>query len=107
MILTYFLYVLLGFLPSLIWLLFYLRKDSHPEPKNQIIQIFVWGMMIGPLAAILEFALLWLTGPTIGLEKIFSTYAQFSDGWRGLVGLVVFAPAVVRSLNYWILGKKN
>lgn len=107
MILTYLLYISLGFLPSLIWLLFYLRKDAHPEPKNQIIQIFVWGMMIGPLAAILEFVLLWLTGPTIGLGKIFSTYAQFSDGWRGLIGLIVIAPAVEEYLKYKIVRTKT
>jgi len=44
----------LGFLPSLIWLWFYLRKDSHPEPNRLILEMFIWGILLGPLAVLLE-----------------------------------------------------
>ena len=50
---TYLLYFL-GFLPSLIWLFFYLRKDAHPEPKKMIIKIFVFGMISAFLSIFLE-----------------------------------------------------
>ena len=43
-----------GFLPSLIWLFFYLRKDAHPEPKKMIIKIFIFGMISAFLAIFLE-----------------------------------------------------
>ncbi len=32
-------------LPSIIWLLFYLRKDTHPESNRMVIKIFLYGML--------------------------------------------------------------
>jgi len=49
-------YLIFGLVPSIIWLLFYLRKDHHPEPKGQVIRIFFFGMII--------------TLPTILIERI-------------------------------------
>jgi RsiW-degrading membrane proteinase PrsW (M82 family) len=31
--------------PSIVWLLFYLRKDVHPESNRQIIKVFLYGML--------------------------------------------------------------
>lgn len=45
---------LLGFLPSIIWLLFYLRKDSHPEPNKMVLKVFFLGMLSGFFAIVLE-----------------------------------------------------
>jgi len=45
---------LLGFLPSFIWLLFYLRKDSHPESNKMVLKIFIYGMFSAVLAIFLE-----------------------------------------------------
>ena len=58
---TYLLY-LLGFLPSIIWLLFYLRKDVHPESNQAILKIFFYGMLVAFAAIFLE----------IGFKKISS-----------------------------------
>ncbi|MBZ9572991.1 PrsW family intramembrane metalloprotease [Patescibacteria group bacterium] len=49
----YFLY-LFGFLPSIIWLLFYLRKDVHPESNRMILKIFLFGMLAAFFAIFLE-----------------------------------------------------
>ncbi len=36
-----------GFIPSFVWLLFFLQEDSrHPEPKGLILSTFLWGGMI-------------------------------------------------------------
>lgn len=43
-----------GFLPSIIWLLFYLRKDVHPESNKQILTVFFYGMIIAFCAIIIE-----------------------------------------------------
>ena len=40
------LYIVFGILPSLVWLLYYLRKDLHPEPKKMIITIFLLGCLM-------------------------------------------------------------
>ena len=36
--------IILGLLPSFIWLCFFLKKDVRPEPKWMILKIFIWGM---------------------------------------------------------------
>jgi len=54
MILQEFIILSAGLLPSFIWLLFYLRKDSHPEPNYLILKVFVFGILSGFLAIFLE-----------------------------------------------------
>jgi RsiW-degrading membrane proteinase PrsW (M82 family) len=39
-------YVILGLLPSFIWLSFYLKEDLHPEPKKMILKVFLMGGLI-------------------------------------------------------------
>jgi RsiW-degrading membrane proteinase PrsW (M82 family) len=46
--------ILLAPLPSIIWLIFYLRKDKHPEPNRMVIRIFLLGAVSIALAALLE-----------------------------------------------------
>ncbi len=58
--LTLIIYISFGFLPSLIWLFFYLREDAHPEPKRLIIQVFILGMLMAPAAVGIEYAMLEL-----------------------------------------------
>lgn len=38
--------VILGLLPSFIWLIFFLREDIHPEPKKIIALVFIFGVLI-------------------------------------------------------------
>ncbi len=45
---------LFGFLPSIIWLFFYLRKDAHPESNRMILKIFFLGMLAAFFAIFLE-----------------------------------------------------
>lgn len=47
-------YILLALAPSIVWLLFFLRKDSHPEPKGMVLKIFIYGMLAALPALILE-----------------------------------------------------
>lgn len=53
---NYIIYIPLALLPSIIWLLFYLRKDSHPESNKMIIKIFFYGMTAAIFAAAIEIA---------------------------------------------------
>ena len=61
---TYPLYIFLGILPCIVWLLFFLRKDVHPEPNRMVIKIFLYGMLITLPAILIE----WVFD--IGLEKL-------------------------------------
>jgi len=56
--------ILLAPLPSIVWLAFYLRKDKHPEPNRMVIKIFLLGVLMVPVAGILEQLLF------IGSEKV-------------------------------------
>lgn len=49
-------YLLLTFLPPVLWLLFYLREDCHPEPKKFLLLAFIGGMASAFLALIAECA---------------------------------------------------
>ena len=46
--------VTLGLAPSLVWLSFYLKKDCHPEPKALLAKAFLMGIIISPLAILLQ-----------------------------------------------------
>ncbi len=46
--------IFFGLAPSFIWLLFYLRKDSHPESNKMVIKIFLCGIAIALTAAFAE-----------------------------------------------------
>lgn len=41
-----FLNILLAILPTIVWLVFYYRKDLHPEPRRFVIKAFILGMAI-------------------------------------------------------------
>jgi len=43
--------------PGVIWLLFFLRKDNLPEPKRQILKVFLCGAMVAIPIALVE---IWL-----------------------------------------------
>jgi len=51
---TYPLYIFFGLAPSVIWLLFFLRKDSHPESNRMILKIFFYGMLAALPAVLIE-----------------------------------------------------
>lgn len=46
--------IFFGLLPSVIWLLFFLRKDKLPESKRMILKIFFYGMLATLPAALIE-----------------------------------------------------
>lgn len=48
---SFFTTIILGVLPSFVWLLFFLRKDAHPEPKTMILKVFFVGALAAPVAA--------------------------------------------------------
>jgi RsiW-degrading membrane proteinase PrsW (M82 family) len=51
-----------GILPSLIWLLYYLREDARPEPKKMVLKIFVFGALVAFPTALFEIFVLKIIG---------------------------------------------
>lgn len=51
---SYPLLIIFALVPSLIWLLFFLRKDAHPESNSMILKIFFYGMVAAIPAIFIE-----------------------------------------------------
>ncbi|HOK35138.1 MAG TPA: PrsW family intramembrane metalloprotease [Candidatus Pacearchaeota archaeon] len=52
----FFLYFIIGVFPAIIWLLFYLRQDVHPESNKKVLEIFLWGVIMVIPVLLLETA---------------------------------------------------
>jgi len=98
----YFFYILLGLLPSLIWLSFYLKKDKHPESNSMVLRIFIWGMLLAPLAIIFELILIWLLNPNSNPLNLLSQTYQAS--FIKIILAATLIPALVEEyLKYSIV----
>ena len=78
-------YIALSFLPPLVWLLFYLHEDRHPEPKHLILLTFGIGILVALATAVAE----------VGL---FARPPIFAGLFHRLAPLVLGYPAIVFSL---------
>lgn len=79
--------VLLGLLPSLLWLGFFLRRDQHPEPRYLLTRTFLMGMILSPIAVGLQWAFVGL-GQTFP-SRIFDFNSPHFFLWAALVEEVV------------------
>lgn len=69
MLLRFALPIVFGILPTFIWLIFYLNKDLHPEPKRMIAKIFFLGMFLSiGIAVATELGITFLIGLITGLS---------------------------------------
>jgi len=88
---NYLLFLFFGFVPSIVWLAFYLRKDAHPEPNSMIRKVFLLGMLATLPAIALEltlrslFALLPLPAGIILILYIFLGVALVEELLKFLV----------------------
>ena len=95
----YITYIILGLIPSTVWLLFYLREDVHPEPNKTILKIFAYGMIIALVAAAIE----------IILEKIFKIISGdfFIPSYISFIFYYFIGTAFVEEfLKYFVVKKK-
>ncbi len=56
--------IIFGLVPSLIWLLIFLRKDAHPESNGMILKVFFWGALATIPTLLVE----------MGIEEYFETF---------------------------------
>ncbi len=90
----YVLLVFLGTLPSLIWLGYWLRKDAHPEPKVLITKVLLLGIMLSPLAIVLQLLFVQLAARLIGTDS-----ASLSEG----PGFYLWAAFVEEIVKYLVV----
>jgi len=104
---TYPFYIFFGLAPSIIWLLFYLRKDAHPESNRMIIKIFFFGLLSALPAVFLEvgifqeFNRLALPSIFITILNVFIGVALVEEVLKYLVvrGKVVKSPELDEPLD--------
>lgn len=97
----YLLFAVVGLLPSFIWLLFYLHKDSHPEPKKLVLKVFFWGALTGPAALILQLGARWLCAPTEDFNFFLATLGQ--NDFRFILNILLFAPLTEEFLKFFVV----
>jgi protease PrsW len=73
--------IVLGFLPSIVWLLIFLTKDPRPEPKYLITKVFFFGIIISVPIVIIQAAISGLVSEISFLPKalIFFSLAAFVE----------------------------
>lgn len=93
---TYSGYVAISFLPALVWLLFYLQEDRHPEPKHLILLTFVAGV-ISAVAAVAVEVFFFGQPPRIPLGITYRIFPQALD-WPIVV--IAGVPFIEEYLKY-------
>jgi RsiW-degrading membrane proteinase PrsW (M82 family) len=97
-----------GFLPSLVWLFFWLREDEHHEPRKVVIYGFLAGMLAVPVALILQLWVNSLLNPAnVPLGDLFN---QNPHTAAIITVLLVIIEEVLKFGAGWIAGrakKKN
>ncbi len=77
--------ITLGLIPSLVWLYFYSRKDCHPEPKNLLAQTFLMGIIISPIAILLQFSFAQFVSTFAGVSQATAQNTSYFFLWAAVV----------------------
>ena len=65
---------IISFIPGLLWLIYFYRRDKHePEPKRLIVKCFVFGIISAAPAAFLEHLLSGFLSGEASLSTVFSS----------------------------------
>jgi len=89
---------ILGLLPAVIWLFFFLREDAtRPEPKRMIIYVFVGGALAAGVSVIPEFY----------LQKYFPPSAAGPAYASPLLGPFAFIEEIAKFLIVYLIIKKS
>lgn len=95
---NYLLYAILGIAPSVIWLLFYLHKDVHPEPKRLVLLVFLGGALMGPVALLLQLAALSVLSPGTSWPTLLASLSR--NNYLFLLNIIIFAPLSEELMKY-------
>jgi len=84
--------IIAGVVPSILWLVFFLSRDCHPEPKKRIAQTFVLGIALAPIAIAAQWLFVYMLKQYAPGFDASSSPIFF--GWAALVEEVVKLMAV-------------
>jgi len=81
--------VLLGLLPSLVWLWYWSRKDAHPEPKTFIFKVFLLGIILSPIAVVFQLIFAQLIAEIIKIDPQIVSSNPWFYLWAAFIEEVV------------------
>lgn len=91
---------ILGILPSLVWLIYYLRNDLNPEPNSIILEVFILGMISGGAAIGFQYLLTYAGALNKSIEMIISASpVVLIAGWAWIEEYVKYLAAKIRVLH--------
>ncbi len=98
---NYLLYAILGIAPSIAWLLFYLHKDAHPEPKRTILLVFLGGALMGPAALLIQFLAMSALSPSSPWPTLLASLNQ--NHYLFFLNIIALAPLSEEFLKYLVV----
>lgn len=88
---------ILGVLPSLVWLLYYLRNDINPEPNSIILEVFILGMISGGAAIGFQYALTFISSESESLKALVGAFPiVMIAGWAWIEEYVKYLAVKIR-----------
>jgi len=88
--------IFFGLSASFIWLMFYLRKDAHPESNKMVLKIFIFGMLTTIPAALAEIGI---------FERISKVWIE-NNPYLFIILYQLFAVALTEEfLKYFVVKK--
>lgn len=89
---------ILGLLPAVLWLFFFLREDAaHPEPKRMIVYAFLGGALAAGVSVVPEFY----------LQKYFPAPADIPSYISPLLGPFALIEEVVKFLIVYLIVRRS
>lgn len=84
----------LGLVPSLVWFSFYLKNDSHPEPKYLLAQTFLMGIIVAPVVLIFQIGFVYLfalftntPSQVVQVSSYYYIWAAFAEEYLKFVAI--------------------
>lgn len=91
--------ITLGFAPSIVWLIYFYRRDCHPEPKYLIGKTFLMGIIVSPIAVFLQFEFTQL--------KNYLPISIFDSGTYWFFIWAAFVEEVIKFYTVRVVALKN
>ncbi len=91
---NYLLLIIFGLAPSLIWLLYFLRRDVHPEDNREVIKIFLLGALMVLPTAIVQLG-------------IFDALKPLKDSYLKTALTVFLGVALIEELSKYLVVKEK
>lgn len=91
----------LGLVPSLVWLSFYIKNDSHPEPRYLLAQTFLMGIIVSPVVLLLQLGFVYGGAYFFGTPETTIQNGSYYYLWAA------FAEEFLKFIAIWFLVLRN